>query len=129
MKKAFLFLFALCTFLSTQAADYKYLIIESNDGTKTTLTAVGLTLTFEGSTLKASDGTTLELMSLSRMYFSEVSAITGINMNNHKGVTAYTPAGIKIGTYTDAEDARKQLPKGIYILEEANKKTYKSVIR
>lgn len=129
MKKAFLFLFALCTYLSTQAADYKYLIIESNDGTKTTLTAVGLTLTFEGSTLKASDGTTLELTTLSRMYFSDVSAITNVNLSSSKGVTAYTPAGIKVGTYIDAEDARKQLPKGIYILEEANKKTYKSVIQ
>ena len=70
--------------LATQAADYKYLTFAKSDGTKESLSAVGLDITFSDNQLTATNGTETAVFSLSevsRMYFSndatEVGVLTG----------------------------------------------------
>jgi len=67
--------------ITTHAADYTYLTIVEQDGTKTSLTAVGLTITFSDDNLVATNSTTSEsktisLSNLASMNFSTANETT-----------------------------------------------------
>lgn len=67
--------------ITTHAADYTYLTIVEQDGTKTSLTAVGLTITFSDGNLVATNSTTSEsktisLSNLASMNFSTANETT-----------------------------------------------------
>ena len=78
MKKLFLTLLTAAAIITAQAADYQYLTFEMTDGTKASVEAANLSLTFDGTTLKV--GTeTFVLTNLAKMYFSTNNQTTGIS--------------------------------------------------
>ena len=113
--------------LTAQAADYQYLTIEKTDGTATSLTAVGLNISYSDGKLNATNGTesaTLPLSEVSRMYFSNAKEVTAISdlqvLNDDDTATAYDLSGKKIAEGTLAK-LRPRLRKGVYIIKQNNK--------
>ena len=75
MKQTIMMLTALMAAASAHAESYDYLTIACSDGTKQTLTAVGLEMTFANGKLIATNPTTgetatLTLADLAKMYFT-----------------------------------------------------------
>ena len=104
---------------TAKAGDYKFLILESNDGTTYSMNAIGLTLSFSDGNLVSSDGTTVSLNNLVKMYFSETSGISTLpTFSNNSHVIVYTIAGIQAGTYSDIMEAVSNLSKGLYIIKQ-----------
>lgn len=102
--------------LATQAVNYSYLTIEQQDGTKLSIAAEGLTITFSNGSLVAGS-TTISLTDLSRMYFSNTdettSGITTVKAEDLTGSNAevYDLSGRRMPN-TSA------LPKGIYVIKQ-----------
>ncbi len=116
--------------LSTYAYDYNYLSFELADGSVTSLSVDGLTLTFSNGNLVSNDGTTIPLTSLSKMFFSETSGIAQISSNSTNGkVEVYNPSGAKVGVFSDSQEAKSNLPKGIYIFKDEQGKIIKTAIQ
>ena len=87
-------------------------------------------LTFADGNLVSSDGTTIPLSSLSKMYFTETSGVTTVQANLPEGaVDAYTPSGIHVGTFGDTRDAINRLPKGFYVIRDTKGTILKTVVR
>lgn len=124
MRKTLLFLIlaVVCTG-AAHADDYPYLTITGTDGSKTSLTAVGLTLTFGDGQLTATNAytgeeKTIALTSLATMNFSKSNETTGIRLveGGENGAASgeaavYTLQGRKV-------EAGSALPKGIYIIKK-----------
>ena len=81
--KRFVILSAILTVvLTAKANDGQSLVFEKADGTQQALLAVGTTITFNGTTLTATNGNstlTLPLSDLNRMFFSTEGGTTGIS--------------------------------------------------
>ena len=105
--------------ITANAGDYKYLILESNDGTTYSMTAQGLTLTFKDGNLVSTDGTTIPLSSLAKMYFSDASGISTLSSTTDESqVIIYTISGSVAGIYNDLSSAVANLTKGVYIIKK-----------
>jgi hypothetical protein len=116
MKKLFLTLLTAAAIVTAQAADYQYLTFEMTDGTKASVEAANLSLTFDGTTLKV--GTeTFVLTNLAKMYFST---------NNQTGISQIENGELKIDNFTEIFDlkgnkvSKDQMRKGIYIVKTKN---------
>lgn len=107
------------------AEDYAYLTIVEQDGTKTSLTAVGLSIKFTDGNLTVNnaytdESKTIALSNLVSMNFSNSDETTGISdilTNGNVGIDGadaiYTLQGQRI-------PEGKQLPKGVYIIKKGN---------
>lgn len=130
MKKAILSFLLLYCMTVTQAASYKYLVVEKTDGTRHSMEASGLTLMFSEGNLVASDGTSIALTQLTKMYFSDVDAIEEILSSTLQGTfTVYTLSGEESGTFDGVNELNTRLPKGIYIIKDQQGNTAKIQIR
>lgn len=130
MKKTLLVTFALAVITTSRAQNFEYLTFEQTDGTCLSLPVSGLTLTFSGGNLVSSDGTTIPLSSLSKMFFTETSGITSLPAHQPEGpVSAYTTAGSYAGQFSDSQEAIRQLPKGLYIMKDSKGNVAKTLIR
>ena len=122
MRKVFLLAFCLGV-LGIQAENYTYLTFEMTDGTKTSVPASSLTLTFSGSTLTAGSQT-FTLSNLSKMYFSTTDETTGIEEISiaalDEATEIYDLQGHKI--------PREQMRKGVYIVK-TKQRTCKMMVR
>ena len=106
--------------LPTMAASYPYLTFELTDGTKVSVSVSSLTLSVNGTTLKA--GTqTFTISNLAKMYFSSTdettngaTAIEELTADDLEGKEIYDLNGHRL-----ASDA--QLPRGVYIVKSKNK--------
>lgn len=128
--KQLLIILTLClSAITASAGDYKFLILEGNDGTTYSMNAMGLTLTFSDGNLVSSDGTTVPLNSLVKMYFSEASGISTASTSGDNRVTVYTLAGIHAGTYNDMMEAVSHLSKGLYIIKQADGSIIKQTVK
>ena len=120
MKRAFLTLAMIVSVALTNAADYHYLVFKSADGNSTSLSALGLTITFQDGNLVASDGTTqasFPLSELSSMYFSNTSGIATVSTARNDGlVTVYSATGACCGQFSSLGEARQQLQPGVYVM-------------
>ena len=129
--KQLLIILTLClSAITASAGDYKFLILEGNDGTTYSMNATGLTLTFSDGNLVSSDGIVIPLNSLVKMYFSEASGISTIpstTSDNH--VTVYSIAGILAGTYNDMTTAMSSLTKGLYIIKQKDGSIIKYTVK
>lgn len=76
MKKAILLLLMITAALTTQAVSYTYLTFVEQDGTKTSLNAVGLTITFSDGNLVATNSTTSESKTISLSNLASMSFST-----------------------------------------------------
>ena len=112
--------------LPTMAESYPYLTFELTDGTKVSVSVSSLTLTVNGTTLKAGSQT-FTISNLSKMYFSSadetsgVTAIDELTADDFDGKEIYDLNGHKL-------DSDAQLPRGVYIVKSKNK-TCKIVVR
>ena len=129
--KQLLIILTLClSAITASAGDYKFLILEGNDGTTYSMNAMGLTLTFSDGNLVSSDGTVIPLNSLVKMYFSEASGISTIpSTTNDDHVTVYSIAGILAGTYNDMTTAMSSLTKGLYIIKQKDGSIIKYTVK
>lgn len=124
MKKKVIITMLLGTVLTAAASDYDYLTIESTDGTKTSLTAVGLKISFSDGNLVATNGsesTTIAISALSAMRFttSNESGTSGIgqtltddNFSINDAEAIYDLNGRQIDP--------SQVKKGVYIIKKDN---------
>ncbi len=138
MKKLFLTLVvAVATVMTANAASIESLIIQQNDGTRYTFNLYGeeednvpITITFENGNLIASQNgqqTTLELSSLSKMFFG---ATTGIQTISDGSETAdiFDIQGRRVATKMHLKDLQNRLPKGVYLVKNGGK-TVKMTIK
>jgi len=118
----FIALVALAASTQAMAGDYDYLLVEQSDGTKTSFTALGLTITFsDGSFVATQDGstTTLTLTDLTKMYFSSTaSGVKEIAAPADSQATIYTASGQLVGTFSSLSAARTLLSKGLYVVKQ-----------
>lgn len=108
---------------SIQAADYDYLTIVETDGTRTSLTAVGLTITFSDGSLVATNANTSEtktvsLTNLASLNFSTTNETT-------TGISSIEAEGFNLGEAEAVYDlSGRQIPegtsltRGIYIIKK-----------
>lgn len=112
--------------LPTMAESYPYLTFELTDGTKVSVSVSSLTLTVNGTTLKAGSQT-FTISNLSKMYFSSTdetsgaTAIDELTVDDLEGKEVYDLNGHKL-------DSDTQLPRGVYIVKSKNK-TCKIVVK
>ena len=131
MKKTLLLFIALLGITSVQAEDYKYLTIVGIDGTKTSITAVGLSISFSDTQLTAKNAytdetATVELTNLASMNFSNSDETTGIRETISEKETSnvdmiYNLQGQQLPT-------NAALAKGIYIFKKGNE-TQKVIVK
>jgi hypothetical protein len=131
MKKSLLLFITLLGMATVQAEDYNYLTIVCIDGTKTSLTAVGLSISFSDTQLTATNAytdetTTIALTDLASMKFSNTDETTGIhtihaNETNDKKNAIYNLQGEQL-------PVNATLPKGIYIIKKGNE-TQKFIVK
>ena len=130
MKKLLVSLIALCLAFSVNANDYKYLSFELADGSVQSLSVTDLTLTFSNGNLVSSDGTTIPLANLTKMFFSETSGIATLPFTTGTGkVEVYNPSGSKVGVFGNMQEAKSKLPKGIYIIKDEQGNKQKTAIQ
>ena len=112
-----------------QADDYAYLVFETTDGAKASVSVEGLTLTISGTTLTV--GTqSFTLSNLSKMYFSASDETTGIKpltiSPEGERSEAFPREGLD-GVIYDLQGhkvTKEQMRKGVYVVR-TNGKTYK----
>ena len=123
MKKKVMTILLLSTTLLVHAGDYDYLTIESSNGNKTSLTAVGLTIAFSNGKFVATNGSesaTLSLSTLSKMRFTDTNNSTETALNSIDS----TDDGFGIDDADAIYDlSGRQVPptsvkKGIYIIKK-----------
>lgn len=121
MRRVLLLLFTFLGLAVVRAEDYAYLTIVGTDGGKTSLTAVGLTLSFSDDNLVArnaytDESLTLPLSSLASMNFSnddETTGITSVHAVTSGDDAVYTIQGLRLPVGTP-------LKKGIYIVRKGS---------
>jgi hypothetical protein len=123
MRKALLLIMIVLFGMATaHAEEYTYLTIVEQDGTKTSMTAVGLSLSFNSESLTVSNAYTGEskviaLNSLVSMNFSNADETTGIEtMDNGQWIMdnyVYDLQGQQV-------PKGRRLVKGIYIIRKGN---------
>ena len=121
MRSVLLLLFTFLGLAVVRAEDYAYLTIVGADGGKTSLTAVGLTLSFSDDNLVArnaytDESLTLPLSSLASMNFSnddETTGITSVHAVTSGNDAVYTIQGLRLPVGTP-------LKKGIYIVRKGS---------
>ena len=121
MRSVLLLLFTFLGLAVVRAEDYAYLTIVGADGGKTSLTAVGLTLSFSDDNLVArnaytDESLTLPLSSLASMNFSNSDETTGIapvHAVTSGDDAVYTIQGLRLPVGTP-------LKKGIYIVRKGS---------
>ena len=108
------------------AGNYPYLTFKLTDGAKVSVPVTSLTLSVNGTTLKAGSQT-FTIYNLSKMYFSStdetsgVTAIDELTAEDIEGKEIYDLNGHRL-------DSDAQLPRGVYIVKSKNK-TCKIVVR
>ena len=110
--------------LSVQATEYAYLTFKMSDGEEYSLAVSGLSIQFSDGNLVASDGTTLPLAQLSKMYFSSTSAISPVEVRGG-AVDIFNLRGERLGTYPSWPEAQKALGKGVYVIKDIKGRTEK----
>lgn len=121
MRSVLLLLFTFLGLAVVRAEDYAYLTIVGADGGKTSLTAVGLTLSFSDDNLVArnaytDESLTLPLSSLASMNFSnddETTGITSVHAVTSGDDAVYTIQGLRL-------PVGAPLKKGIYIVRKGS---------
>lgn len=113
------------------ASDYPTMKFELGDGSSLTFASDGLSLAFEGNVLRADHSggvASIALDQLTKFYFvADPSGVASLNPGETQTVTVYSITGLQLGEYESVVDARKALPKGLYIFKTAQK-TFKTTV-
>jgi hypothetical protein len=110
--------------LTAHAEEFTYLTFELTDGTKASVPAPSLTLTFNGTTLTAGEQS-FTLSNLSKMYFTTSDESTAgiediMNESIDEAIDIYDLQGHKV--------TKAQMKKGIYVVKTKNG-THKLTVR
>lgn len=123
MKRILLSLALLVSAVVTYAADYRYLVVEGNDGTEATYVLSGLSISMSGGVLTfANDevtGVTASVDNVKKMYFAETSAINA-TFADGGSVTVFDMSGKTVGTFSSREQMEKSLGKGVYVIKSGS---------
>lgn len=124
---------ALVGLVAVNAEDYTYLTVVEQDGTKTSLTAVGLSISFGDGTMTASNAYTDESMTLSldklvSMHFSNTDETTGISHPTTADVIDINAADAVYTLQGQRLPSGMQPAKGLYILKKGDV-TRKTLVR
>ncbi len=123
MKKLLLTLFLFAGTLAVSAYDYPYLTFQTSSGTETSVSVESLKMTISDGALvvtNADGETQFTLSDLSKMYFSESPtsvAVTAADDVQAEEVEVLSMAGISLGKYANATEARKAMKSGVYVLK------------
>ena len=113
--------------LPAMAGNYPYLTFKLTDGAKVSVPVTSLTLSVNGTTLKAGSQTFI-ISNLSKMYFSSTDETT----NGATAIEELTADDLEEREIYDLNGHRlvsdAQLPRGVYIVKSKNK-TCKIVVR
>ena len=113
--------------LPMMAGDYPYLTFELTDGAKVSVPVSSLTLSVNGTTLKAGSQS-FTISNLSKMYFSSTDETT----NGATAIEELSAVDLEEREIYDLNGHRlasdAQLPRGVYIVKSKNK-TCKIVVR
>ena len=126
MKSFILGILMMAGTLPAMAGSYPFLTFELTDGTKVSVSVSSLTLSVNGTTLKAGSQS-FTISNLSKMYFSSTdetsgaTAIDELTADDLEGKEIYDLNGHKL-------DSDAQLPRGVYIVKSKNK-TCKIVVK
>ena len=114
--------FSLAAILSVCAGDYDYLVFVKTGSPAQAVTALGATITFaDGNMQVVSNGetTTIPLSEMSEMYFSSTSGISDLRAaSDDNMVGVYSASGQHVATFQSLDDAKSQLPRGMYIVRQ-----------
>ncbi|MCR4582351.1 MAG: hypothetical protein K5764_02190 [Prevotella sp.] len=125
MKKKLLLLFVMMGVLSVHADNYSYLTFETTDGTKTSVSVSGLSISISGTLLTAGSHS-FTLSDLNRMYFStsDESSATGISEISaatlDETAEIYDLRGVRVN--------KNQMRRGVYVVKTQNG-TYKMNVK
>ena len=101
--------------LTVQADDYSYLTFETADGTKTSVSSTGLTMTIQDGKLIVGS-VELALVDLNKMYFSVSDETTGIEevsiVTLDDATAIYDLQGRKV--------SKEQMRHGVYVIKTKN---------
>ncbi len=115
MKKTLLLLVMMMGALSMHAGDYSYLTFVTTDGSKTSVSVSGLSITISGTTLTAGSES-FTLTNLSKMYFSTSSETTAISeimaADLNEATEIYDLRGMQV--------TKDQMRRGVYIVKTKN---------
>ncbi len=137
MTKKLLFIigtFCLCGAQAYADDSYSHLTFQNSDGTKVSMTASSLTMTFSDGKLIVTNGTDtkeLTLADLGSMYFScdETTGIKEVSITDADGeVEAFSLQGVSYGKYASLRSLNGALPAGVYVVK-SNGKTQKITVR
>lgn len=113
MKKIVIFVMALVGGQTLQANDYPYLVFETADGTKTSVSsATTLTITIQDGKLKVGSEE-FSLSALSKMYFSETEETTAIE---EVAVETLDDA-LEIYDLQGRKVSKAQMRRGVYVIK------------
>ncbi len=127
MKKLSLMLLVWLTSLTASADGYQYLTFETTEGTKISVPAESLTMTFSGTTLKAGEQT-FTLENLVKMYFSNADETTGVSEVRGEMEEVRNVYDLNGKEIVNGKSSNGKLPKGVYIVK-TNRGTHKLTVK
>lgn len=135
MKKIFLMLAFVASFVTANAGDYKFLTVQQTNGAEQSFTASGLTITFSSGNMVINENgtsTTVSLSGLSKMYFSDeatgietlgksLSSADNAVIYDLQGRKVATSQSLNVSTSQPLNVSTSQLPKGVYIVKQGDR--------
>lgn len=109
---------------AVSAAEYQWLTFRLDNGSELSVAAENLEISYADGRLYMKSATvdqTLVLTSVKSMRFtSEPSAVDAPEVANTAG-DYFNAAGIKVGAFASADEARRSLPSGVYVVKSGIK--------
>lgn len=107
------------------ASDYPWLTFRLADGTEMSVAADNLTMTYQDGKLLLSSGSVNEVFTVSDLesmrFSAELGAIAQVEGDDNSPIELFTVNGIKAGEFRTVNDARRELPSGIYLVKMKNR--------
>lgn len=118
--------------LPAYAAETEVMSFEDKEGTVTSITAQGLTITIAGGTLVADNGTDkleMPLSSLSSFFFGSAASVNDASADAAQGpVDAYGVGGEYAGRFVSVKECMGSLAPGVYVLRTKSE-TFKIAVK
>lgn len=116
--------------MASFAADYQWLTFRMADNSEVSVAADNLSINYRDANLYLKSATvdqTIAVAQIKTMRFtSSAAGINDVDANLPGETDYYTVSGVKVGRFTSIEDARKNLPSGIYVTK-GEVKTFKVI--
>lgn len=122
MKRFILSVICVMSFFGMQAQSYDYLTFQTSDGEQS-VAALGTVITFSNGNMVVKNGQeeyTIALSNLNKFYFSDSASGIQEMEKSSEPVVVYTVSGQLIGRFSDANTAKANLPRGIYVTKGKN---------